>query len=282
MAILSVLPLGTGNDFARSLGVPSRLVEACAVVAQGKLAQVDLGRAGERYFINAASIGGTSEMTVSLRQRPRRKKGLGRLAYPTVALGKALAKRAFTVALDTDGARLTLRALEVVVGNGRYHCAGLIIAPEASLQDHVLDLYAILSGHEPGQAWRDLLVLARVARKLRAGRHVADPLVLHMRTPRVRLDADPDQVLDLDGELRGRTPVLLECVPMRCGSYCPRSAYEEGEPSRRAAWQRSGGEEMEAAVGVARGGGRATVWAAGWQGVERRDSTDSVDLHGSE
>lgn len=211
--ILGALPLGTGNDFARSLGVPFRLGEACAVVARGRLAKVDLGRAGERFFINAASIGVTSEMTVSLRQRPGLKKGLGRLAYPTVALGKALAKRAFTVGLETDGARLTLQALEVVVGNGRYHGAGLIIAPEANLRDHVLDLYAILSGHEPGQLWRDLLVLARVAKGLRAGRHVADPLVLHMRTRQVRLEASPGQALDLDGELRGRTPVLLECVP---------------------------------------------------------------------
>ena len=211
--VLGVLPLGTGNDFARSLGIPLALAGACAVVAAGAATRVDLGRTGERYFVNAASVGVTSDMTRSLRERPRLKQGLGRLAYPTVAVGKALASHAFAVELESDGSRLTLRALEVVIGNGRYHGAGRVIAPDASIQDHVLDLYAILSGHEPARVWRDLLVLARVARKLRAGRHVADPLVLHLRTPRVHLTATPRKAIDLDGELWGRTPALFECVP---------------------------------------------------------------------
>ena len=78
--VLGLLPLGTANDFARTLNIPFELEKACATVANGAVAQVDLGRAGSNYFVNVASIGLGSAVAEAL--SPRLKHVVGSLAYP--------------------------------------------------------------------------------------------------------------------------------------------------------------------------------------------------------
>ncbi len=77
---LGVLPLGTGNDFARSLGIPPTLENACDIIAGGYTARVGVGLANGRPFLNAASLGLAS--AIARRRTPRFKRRMGRLAYP--------------------------------------------------------------------------------------------------------------------------------------------------------------------------------------------------------
>jgi YegS/Rv2252/BmrU family lipid kinase len=216
---LGILPSGTANDFARSLGIPDVLEEAAALIAAGHLREVDVGLADGRPFLNAASIGLSVAVTRRLTQGLKR--WAGKLAYPLAAGREALSTRPFRVHLRIDGEHRALRAFQVVVGNGRYHGAGTLLAPDARLDDGKLHVYAILAGPQPedarsngfGRRWRWLTLLARATLSLR-GRRPRDPRqVLTLSGRDVRVEAGRPRRLNVDGEMWGRTPVHFGVWP---------------------------------------------------------------------
>lgn len=213
-ATLAVLPLGTANDFARSLGIPTDLARAAAVAAGGRVRSVDLGRAGRRAFLNAASVGISSALTRRLHAGLKRR--VGKLAYP-VAGAAAAGEPPFRARIEWDGEVVELRALQIVVGNGRYHGGGRLVAPGARIDDRALDLYVVTApskrGAGAGGRLRELAALARYALRLAQGRHVEDPRVLHAQASRISLRTEPRLELDVDGELDGRTPVEFRVEP---------------------------------------------------------------------
>ncbi|MBN1210030.1 MAG: lipid kinase [Myxococcaceae bacterium] len=223
---LGVLPLGTGNDFARSLGIPDSVEAACDVIAQGYTARVDVGLANGRPFLNAASLGLATAIARRLTKRLKQK--MGKLAYPVAAASQMRQLRPFRVRMTADDQAYELEVLQLVVGNGRYHGAGNVVAPSAALDDRRLHVYAITapsaeSGREGtglGQL-EDLATLARVALSLRRGQHVEHPAVTSLRTSRLYVEAEPRQEVNADGELIGRTPMLFEVVPAALRVYAP-------------------------------------------------------------
>ena len=207
---LGVLPLGTANDFARTLGVPPGLDGAAAVVAAGVRRTVDLGWAGERAFLNAASVGVSSALTHRLRGS-RWKRIAGPLAYGVAGAAAARELPPFRARLAVDGARTELDALQVVIGNGRWHGGGRLVAPGAAPDDETLDVYVLRA--RSGRRATHLLALARHAVLLLAGRHLEHPDVVHARARRVELETDPPLDVDADGELSGKTPVVVRVAP---------------------------------------------------------------------
>jgi YegS/Rv2252/BmrU family lipid kinase len=211
-AALAILPLGTANDFARTLGIPADLARACRVVARGRVRTVDVGLAGRRAFLNAASVGVSSEVTRRVNGGLKRRAGA--LAYP-LAGAAAAGTPPFRARLVADGAvRHDGWALQVVIGNGRFHGGGRLVAPGARPDDGALDAYVLSapSGDDPGRPAaraRDLLALARYAALLLRGRHVEHPRVLHLRAREVALRTDPPLEVDADGEVAGRTPAAF-------------------------------------------------------------------------
>ncbi|HET8538700.1 MAG TPA: lipid kinase [Anaeromyxobacter sp.] len=211
-AALGVLPLGTANDFARSLRIPSDLDRACAVVARGEVRPVDVAFAGRRPFLNAASAGASS--AAARRLTPGLKRRAGALAYPVAAAGAARAGP-FEARLEADGAVLEGWAVELVVGNGRYRGGGRLVAPRARPDDGRLDVYLVTAGEgraPPGPV-RRWAVLARYAARLLRGRHLEDPRVHHARAARVTVATRPRLELNLDGELAGWTPAEIRVAP---------------------------------------------------------------------
>lgn len=212
---LGVLPLGTANDFARSLRIPADLARACGVVARGATRAVDVAFAGERAFLNAASAGASA--AVARRVTPALKRRAGPLAYPVAAAGAA-AEPPFHVRLVADGAVHEGWAVEVVVGNGRYRGGGRIVAPRARPDDGRLDVYVVTvegpggARERPGPV-RTFAALAGYAARLLRGRHLDHPRVLHARASRVSLATRPRLELNVDGELAGRTPAELRVEP---------------------------------------------------------------------
>jgi diacylglycerol kinase (ATP) len=206
-AVLGVLPLGTANDFARTLGMPDELGKACTTVADGMVASVDLSLAGDHHYVNVASMGLGS--AVAEAQSPRLKRAVGALAYPFATVRAYLEREPFEAGFafpDGDHEAVTIRDLiHVAVGNGRYYGGGLVVAPGSGIEDHTLDVYAVQAAAAPD--------LARIAWRLRTGDFVDDGCVHCWRTRRARILTKPRLPISLDGELVCHTPKSFSVVP---------------------------------------------------------------------
>jgi len=198
--VLGLLPLGTANDFARTLEIPQDIEGACKAIAGGKVVDVDLGLAGDNYYVNVASVGLGVETTRAL--SPWLKKSTGPLAYPAAAIRAFLRHEPFAARLTfPDGDHESVeydRLLQVAVGNGRFYGGGMVVAPESGIDDRTLDIYAIDLGRH-----RNLL---GVARYLRSGDFIKMEGVHHFRTSSARLETDPELAINIDGEVVARTP----------------------------------------------------------------------------
>ncbi|WP_435745065.1 lipid kinase [Nocardioides sp. SYSU DS0663] len=201
---LGVLPLGTANDFARTLEIPTPLSSAIAALVEGHVVDVDLGRVDGRAFLNVASAGLSVAVTERLTPGPKRR--LGPVAYPVATLAAYRHHRPFTARLefpDGDHGALDLTdLLQVAVGNGRHYGGGNAVAPNASIDDHLLDVYAIERGR-----LRDHVSIARL---LRDGSFVEHHRVHHLTTRRLRLTTDRALGINLDGEVVASTPAQFE------------------------------------------------------------------------
>src|SRR5215213_6339489 len=145
---MGLLPLGTANDFARTLEIPSGLEEACETIAYGKVVDIDLGLAGDNFYVNLASVGLGVEVTRSL--SPQLKKRIGPLAYPVAAIKAFFKHEPFAARLtfpdgDHEPAEYD-RLLQVAVGNGRFYGGGMVVAPGSGIGDRGLDVDGIRRG----------------------------------------------------------------------------------------------------------------------------------------
>lgn len=235
---LGVLPLGTANDFARTVEIPPDLEGACAALAGGKVVDIDLGRANGEPFLNVASSGLSVEVTQAL--SPRLKKHLGPLAYPIATLRAYRRHRPFRARLEfPDGDHEPMELddlLQVAVGNGRHFGGGMAVSPTAGIDDHLLDINAIVQGR-----LRDHVSIARL---LKDGSFVEHDQVHHVTSRKVRLTTEPAFPVNLDGEIATTTPTVFEIernavhvvVPQRStsASLDGRRARGAGSPSRAA------------------------------------------------
>src|ERR671911_2836043 len=199
-AVLGLLPLGTANDFARTLGIPEDIEDACKTIAEGKVVDVDLGLAGDNFYVNVASVGLGVEATRAL--SPWLKKSTGPLAYPVAAIRAFLKHEPFSARLtfpDEDHEPVEYnRLLQVAVGNGRFYGGGMGVAPQSGIKDKLLHIYALdLRRH------RNLI---GVARYLKSGDFIRMEGVHHFRTSRVQIETDPELAVNIDGEVVARTP----------------------------------------------------------------------------
>lgn len=201
---LGVLPLGTTNNFARTLGIPLTLTAAIAVLTDGKVADVDLGQVGDHLFANLVSVGMSAQVAAHV---PAGLKRLaGRAAYPLTALTRLPGHHPFHARITTtDGHTRQLHTHQLNIANGSFH-AGIPITGDASADDRLLLAYA-LGAH----ARRHLL--AATVRHILTGRRrtlTDEPFLV---TDDLRLETDPPLPLDIDGEIRGHTPVHIRLLP---------------------------------------------------------------------
>jgi diacylglycerol kinase family enzyme len=200
------VPLGTTNNFARTLGIPLNVAGAVGLLTRGKVADVDLGQVNGTFFANLVSVGLSGHVAATVRHDLKRL--LGRAAYPLTALARLPRHRAFRAVITVGGAGGQERAVtthQLNIANGSFH-GGRPITGDASADDRLLLAYSLGGRSRPaliGATARHVLTGAR--------RTQAEPAFLATRD--LWLRTEPPLPLDIDGEIHGETPARITLAP---------------------------------------------------------------------
>ena len=208
---LGVLPLGTANDFARTMNIPLDPLKAAELIVQGRTKHVDLGEVNGHLFFNVASIGFSAELAAELTEHAKKRWGV--LGYGIVAARILLRSRLFTAYLDHDGATEKIRTMQVSVGNGKHYGGGMTVEEKASADDGWLDLYSLEVDHW----WR----LLRLLPSLRRGTQGQWDDVRAFKTTEITIRTNAPRPVNTDGELSTWTPAHFRIRPKSVIVYAP-------------------------------------------------------------
>lgn len=218
-AVLGVVPTGTGNDFARALGVHGKVKLAVESLGRGRPVAIDVGRAGHHTFVNTLGVGFGGDVTYE-NIRVRRLKGMA--SYLAAVLRLLPVYRNPTFHLQGRDWEFKGKGIMVEVGNGRFAGGGFKLCPGADLRDGQLDI-TFLGDYGPTRRFIALpLVVLRQARRLEG--------VHYFRSDLVRVAVDRPSFIHVDGNLHHvREPFTVEVVPR---------ALTVLFPADRTGWQR--------------------------------------------
>jgi len=204
---VGLVPLGTGNDFARALELPTGIDENIDILLSKKARPLDLVRARSdrtRYFVNV-SAGGFSGI-VNEKLTPAMKRMWGPLAYVRSAAAALPELHGYrTELVFDDEEKMSAELYNVVIGNGRFVAGGLPIAPDADLCDGLLDVILIPKSPAPA--------MALLAAQILLGKHLSSNAVTFRRAKKIAVRSRPGMWFNLDGELVGTAPVTFQVVP---------------------------------------------------------------------
>lgn len=208
---LGIVCTGTGSDLARSVGIPRDPARACSSLTSLRRLIIDIGlvrylkkgQVCQRYFVNSAGIGFDATVVASTERLP--KYFGGTIPYLTGLLRSLLSYRNKIVTLKIGEIQEKVRVLSVVVANGGYFGGGMRIAPEAKLDDDLLDVIIV------GDFGK--LELLSVFSRVYKGTHLTLPKVRLEKGTEVRIESPQKFLLHADGELLGEGPVFFSILP---------------------------------------------------------------------
>ncbi|MAD76395.1 MAG: diacylglycerol kinase [Rheinheimera sp.] len=200
---LAILPLGTANDLARSLGVPQELAGAAQVIINAKRERINLAKVNDKLFINVAHIGLGVDVTHEL--TPDKKKYFGVFAYLGALFRAIKRNRSFSVNIETEGWSYSAKAIHLAVGSSRYYGGGNIVDNESTLLDEQLNLFCIKA-----QPWWQLLLLGP---SLRTGKLKKAERVVCRTAKEFRIRTSKPIHVEADGEFKTKTPATLVVLP---------------------------------------------------------------------
>lgn len=208
---MGILPMGTANDLARTLGLPMDIMQAVDLIVGGYERRIDVGSVNGHAFFNVASIGLSTKLAEGL--KPEIKRRWGRLGYAVAASQVLYKARPFTAWIREKGQTVKVRTFQIAIGNGRHYGGGNVVEASAAIDDGHLDLYSL----EMGNVWK----LALMLRSFRSGTHGAWNEVRTARCEQFDVTTKLPQPINTDGEIVTATPATFRVHPEAIAVYAP-------------------------------------------------------------
>ncbi|CAN5183323.1 lipid kinase [soil metagenome] len=201
---IGIIPLGTTNNFARSLDMPLTIDGAAATIAANKAYAVDLGKVDGKRFANVIGVGLSALIAQHVTDTAKRR--FGRFAYAIAGLQQLMKHRAFiaTIHDKDDEIAFTFETHQIIIANGRFH-AGKQIAADAQVDNRELLIFALGGRSWLSFAWHTLDFYIGKRRKVVHSSYVIGN--------NVRLETSIQQVVEIDGETVLKTPLSVSVDP---------------------------------------------------------------------
>ncbi|MDP8936021.1 MAG: lipid kinase, partial [Cyanobacteriota bacterium] len=208
---LGILPMGTANDLARTLKIPTALSAACQVIASRQVRLIDLGWVNGQHFFNVASLGLSVEITQRLTKNVKQRWGV--LAYAFTALQTILSARPFRAEIKIQSQSFKVKTIQIAIGNGRYYGGGMTVAEDATIDDRRLDLYSLETIH-----WWEIIGLLPA---MRQGNYTSSPNVRALYAQEFEVNTSKRRPINTDGEITTYTPAKFRVIPQALAVIAP-------------------------------------------------------------
>lgn len=211
---MGVLPIGTGNAFARDLHLlPSDWLRAIDMIHEGHTRKVDVGHVnsvdGDYYFLNIVSMG----FAIDAGLTAKKLKIIGNTAYTLATLWQVMKLRSYPLHIELDGREIRQNNIFVTISNTRYTGTHFLIAPSALTDDGLLDITLLEN--------LPRLRLLKLFPSIYTGAHINYPEVSIHQARKVTIHSPGAMLLGPDGEIRGRTPAVINCLGRHLSIFSP-------------------------------------------------------------
>jgi YegS/Rv2252/BmrU family lipid kinase len=211
---LLVIPLGTANNLARTLEIPTDLQQALSLLLEGEIQTVDVGMANDIPFMNVAGLGLSTQVNRLVRSES--KKILGVFAFIWMALKVALRMTPFRIVAEWDGKKHKAFSWQVSICNGRNYGNGLVIHEKAGLQDQTVHGLST----EIRRWWHFVVLVPG----LLTGRFQSSDDVTQFEGKEIVLTTRRPMKVDVDGDIKTKTPLRVRVLPRALRIFTPKES----------------------------------------------------------
>ncbi|MCY6958941.1 YegS/Rv2252/BmrU family lipid kinase [Clostridium brassicae] len=199
---IAILPVGTANDFAKFIGMPSNIEKACEQILESEPCELDLGKVNDKYFINVASTGLFTD--VSQKTDENLKNTIGKLAYYVKGIEQIPNFRKLNVKVTSENMVFEGDMYLILVFNGQT-AGNFKLAYKADASDGLLDVIIIKAG-----MIKDIITLFI---KMLRSEHLEDfKGLIYFKTDKLQIECYEDILTDIDGERGPDFPLTIECI----------------------------------------------------------------------